>query len=368
MRKNMCLPFDLSPVFVAIFLLLAHGLTATAARAETAGDKSDYELDVEGMIAVRFYDSVRDITGRIPQALERVEKNMSNADRYIPEAGRYKSGYSNWYPMRLDSNSSGAVRVPNFYAKDTIAALRGAHGRFMTDLVELAALNDSFVDYFKGAGAKEENFKKYTDEKTRLAERIKKARADAAKLDSLALAIALKGEARTLPKNPCGIYIINMREVIDAARQFFPILENPALKQRDAYRDRANKRPPETEDEKAARMALAADAAAKLDGIASQVSALIASHKTLDTGAIRYENKSAVETSVRALSRFYDDDGPALLENIGKISAELREKGAIRDYDRIESRMRNLYHYHDEFVGMFNIWAGGTRAMKRARD
>ncbi|MDF9834130.1 hypothetical protein M2103_002367 [Ereboglobus sp. PH5-5] len=365
MRKNMCRPFDLSPAIVAVLLLLlAPGFTANAARAETGGGKSDYELDVEGMIAVRFYDSVREITRGVLESLERVEKNISDADRYIPNADRYKSGYSNWRSMRIESRAGGALRVPNFYEKKTIEEFRSVHGNLMSSLTELAALNDSLVEYFKGEGAKAEGFKKYTDAKPGLGEFVSKTRDMANWLDSLALKIATAGEARTLAKNPCGVFITNMREVLVVAESALPFVSDPALKPRDSRGDR----PPETDAEKSVRMALVTRTAEKLDTITARLKELAAAHKQTGTDAIAYENKSAVETSLRALGRFYDDDIPALVENIEKISAELREKGAIGDYSRVESRVRNLNYYHDEFVGMFNIWAGGTRAMKRARD
>lgn len=376
MHKNMCALLNLFSLGLASLALMAMPVAFArgpdeargaggAGGAGDTGGKSEYELDVEGMIAVRFYATVQPLASGLRSTFGSIDNNIRGLERYIPEAAKYGGGYSNWYPLRLDSDDLRPIRIPNFFDKDDAAALRAAHGRFVTDYTELFTLCNSLSDYLKdGAVSKEENFKRYTDARPRILELMEKVRAGAYELDSRALKLASAGEARTLPKNPCGFHIINMRAFIDVANQLMPLVSNPALRERDRYEDERNKRPPETEDEEAARMALAADTAGKIDAVIARLAALAETHKAAGAPAIAYENKSATETGLRCLENIYGYHCDGLKKEAGRIAESLRTKGTLRDHDNIERNLAYLYSEHNRFVEMFNLWAGGTQAMK----
>ncbi|MDR2463219.1 MAG: YiiG family protein [Verrucomicrobiales bacterium] len=303
--------------------------------------KSRPAADTDGNAAVAFHNKLLGFIGTSRAPFKKIDQTIKNSEEFIIRG----NSRPDWGRVFGPMENFDKIPVYPFAAPDSFGAADREFFNTRIELVKtncaaLLKLDRELADYYTAENFKDDWHKKFLVAAPKIYA-LMDAVADADnEMYERSNAITEEIDRRNLAKTPCGVYILNMRHMLDKAKLQGKALLAPELRDTrygmgvsDAERD-----------EMIARAKPAADQA---DALARELDGMAEKYAAADREKIKGTN---LEREYDAFFKSYAAARPELT----RIIRDLREKGYYNDQHNVKSYMEDLIRAHNRFVDILN--------------
>lgn len=338
MSKKIC---SIVSMFTAIFLIFAVSCT----KAEKSGIGTG-GTDVQDDGVISFYNDLLAFSKDAREPLDKISDTMDDSVEWI-ENDRVFAAKPMWN-IAL-AGSIGFKRIP----EKTLAAPQAFSAedkRFIDDRIaavkqnvkELIDIAASLQLYYSAEDYKDDKHQKIKDIEPKVRDMISAIHTACAESINCAGVYADEVERKNLEKNPVGIYILNMRDVMDKIGEQYSILSKEDL----LYKDRSGLTPA---SEKAALVVAHKGDVEAIEALTAEIDALVEKGKNQDTAALK-------EISTSLVSEYEDffKDYEMYKGEVRKAVRDLKENGTHDSLYSIESEYKSIIGDHNSFIDVYN--------------
>ncbi|MDR2981922.1 MAG: YiiG family protein [Puniceicoccales bacterium] len=322
----------------------------TASSGKASASASDKDDDDEGAgsgsnaesNAIGFYNNLLGFMSASQSPFKDLSKQIKESDDFAKsDSGRPTS----WGNIYISARDFKKIPDHKFSAPKTFSSKMQEFFNTRIKTVqdsckEIVSITDALATYYKAEDYKDDWHKKFLVSAPKLDDLMETIAEANDEMYVQAQEITEEIDRKNLAKSPVGIYVLNMRYMMDKAKEQSRILQNPALKDtRYGTGVSAEEKQQMVDRSKAA---------------ADRVDELI---KEMDEMAEKYKAVDREKIKGSKLEREYDgffanyEKGKA---DLRRIVRDLRERGYFNDQHNVKYYMESLYKSHNNFVDILN--------------
>jgi len=343
MRKK---SLPLLPLHAALCALLAFTFAACGKKSPSPGASTPDSAAPAGSAAIAFHNKLVDFSKLAREPLRKIVQTSKDAAEFV-ERDTGPSSKPRWDMPLLGINPYEKL------AKNTLAAPASfpkADQEFFNTRIKLAKdsaaeLNkiiNTLKAYYNAEDYKDDKHKKFLDLKPRIQTLVEQIATATDEMGARSEEIASAAEREALKKDPIGIYILNMRDIMAKVEQQMDYLADDRMNCGNE-----NKTPAET----AANIAKTKDLVASADALSTEIASMAEKFKAADMTALKKRP---------TLAKDYEDFFKRLDEQQGEVRKNIRfakEHGGIgtaSDIKNLAGTVRDVVQGHNDFIDHVN--------------
>jgi hypothetical protein len=311
---------------------------AGASSKPAKNNKRDKDVP-EGQSSVVFYNSFLGFRGVSQSVFEKLEKAIARGGEYI---GRNTGdAMPNWDGVIAPDSQIAKIpgydfAAPGDFAKKDRAYIDTRLEAVRKDVAALLKEIEAMKTYYRAGDYKDDWHKAFLMARPRLEGLMARIAKNNKEVYKLADRLSEETDRKNIARAPDGVFILNMRHVIDKARERADlILDNNLGDTRYGLGV--------PDDERRRMLARASGICDKFDALTREIDAMCAKYKTADKKVIKGSPAEKIYDGFFTSCEKSGDD-------MRRIVRELRERGYTNDQNTIGGAVGGLVGAHNEFL------------------
>jgi hypothetical protein len=297
------------------------------------------QADTGGQSSVAFYNNFLNFRGVSQSIFEKLEEAIDRGEKYIDrDSGDTKPDWDSVIPP-----TSQIAKIPDYkftapgdFAKKDRVHIDTRIEAVRKDVAALLKEIDAMKTYYKAGDYRDDWHKAFLMAKPRLAGLMARIAKNNKEVYKLADQLSEETDRKNIAKAPDGVFILNMRHIIDKARERADlILDN------DFEDTRYGLGVPD--EERRQMLARATGICDKFDALTRELDEMCAKYKTADKKAIK---GAPAEKIYDGFFSSYEESG----KDMRRIVRELRENGYTNEQRTISGAVGDLVKAHNNFL------------------
>jgi len=314
-----------------------------------AQSKSSGSSESANNAAIGFHNNLIELIKTARGPLDKIIKTSKQSEEYVQRQG-IPSSKPMWNMALIGINpfdkvAKDKIAPPGSFSKEDQAFFNTRIKATKDAAAELNGIVSTLTAYYKAEDYKDDKHKKFLDLQPRIGELVQQIAQATGEMGERSQVIASAAERENLKKNPIGIYILHMRDIMAKCEEQMDILMDDRMLQVGSGTERRS------DAEKAA-------AVAKVQDIIDAADALTKEIEEMATKA-KAEKMTALKDRP-ALAKAYEEFFVKLEDQQGAVRKNLRfakEQGYIGTKSVMENlgkTVQNVIRAHNNFIDNVN--------------
>jgi len=331
-------------VLAALCSFLAFAGCGKSSSGSSGSRGSGSSGDSAGSAAIGFHNKLIDFSKLARDPLRKIVQTTKDSAEYAEsQPDRDRGTKPMWNMVLLGNNpyeqlAKVNLAAPSSFSKDDQEFFNSRVKLTKDGAAELNKIVSTLTAYYKAEDYKDDKHKKFLDMQPRIQALVEQIAQATGEMGDRSEKIATAAERAQLMKDPIGVYIINMRDIMEKCDQQMEYLTDERLLQVGSGTES------KTDEQKAADVAKVKDLLAPAEALSTEIAGMAEKFKAVDMSALSKRPR---------LAKDYEDFFKRLDNQQGEVRQNLR---FAKEYGYIgtASVMRNLGSTVRDVVGAHN--------------
>ncbi|MDR1010509.1 MAG: hypothetical protein LBM04_05200 [Opitutaceae bacterium] len=329
-------------VLAAALGALAALVAFTACGKKTSsGDSSSGLTGKAGASAIQFHNQLIEFNKTARQPLQKILDETKKSQEFIT----YTPGKPMWHLIFVGINpydklAENNLAAPTAFAKDDREYFNSRIKLTKDGATELNKIVSTLITYYRADDYKEDKHQKFLDTEPRIQALVEQIAKATDEMGERSEKIASAAERETLKKEPLGIYILNMRDIMGKCEEQMEILMDERLVRAGSGTES------KTDAQKAEAYAKVKDLLDPAEALSKEIADMAVTFKATDMSTLK---KRTAPTLAKDYEEFF--------EKLEKQQADVRQNIRFAKewgYIGTESSMKNLGGTVRDVIGAHN--------------
>jgi hypothetical protein len=306
--------------------------------ASAKNDKRD-ENDTGGQSSIAFYNEFLGFRGVSQSIFEKLNEALDKSENYIGRgANDSRPDWNQVIPpaSQITQIPGYEFTAPGDFSKDNRSYINSRIGTVRKDVAALLKEIATMQTYYKAEDYKDDWHKTFLMARPRIEGLMARIAKNNKEVHKLADQLSEETDRKNIAKAPDGVFILNMRRVIDKTRDRADLIFDNALEDTRYGLGVAD-------EERRQMLGKAAGICDKIDALTKELDEMCAKYKTIDKGVIK---GSSAEKIYDGFFTSYEKSN----EDMRRIVRELRERGYTNEQRTLGAAVGGLVKAHNEFL------------------
>lgn len=348
MNKFFKLSYLLSAVLVGGCLIFAGCGDKSGKGQKSSGSSSSSSGESAGSDAIQFHNTLIGFTKLAREPLMKIMQTSKKSvdwverERVITEKPMWNLVLSGINPYTKVAKFN--LGAPKSFSKDDQTFFNDRIASVKKDTGELNELVAMLVQYYKAEDYKDDKHKKSLDAQQRIQVLVRQIAQACGEMGARSEKIASAAERENLKKNPVGIYILNMRDIMEKCEAQMDVLTDERLL-------RVGSGTNFTDESKAKAAAAVKDLTDKAEAFSKEIAGMAEKFKAVDKSALGKRPQLAKD--YENFFKTLDDQQGTVRKNIRR-AKEFGYVGNKSDMQLLSGSIKNVVQAHNGFINSLN--------------
>jgi hypothetical protein len=342
-------------VLAALCGLLAFtacGKKNTAGRPGGSGSSnSDGSGDSAGSAAIGFHNKLIDFSKLARDPLRKIVQTTKDSAEYAEsQPDRDRGTKPRWNLVLLGNNpydrlAKNNLAAPDSFSKEDREFFNNRIKLTKDAVAELNKIVGTLTAYYDAGDYKDDKHKKFLDLQPRIETLVRQIAQATGEMGDRSEAIATAAERAALMKDPVGIYILNMRDIMEKCERQMELLTDDRLLQAGSGTES------KTDGQKAESVAKVKDLLDPAGTLAKEIASMAEKFKAVDMSALK--KRPALAKDYENFFKTLDNQQGEVRKNL-RFANEFGYIGTASDMRNLSGTVGNVVKAHNDFIDDVN--------------
>ncbi|MDF9828262.1 hypothetical protein M2103_001557 [Ereboglobus sp. PH5-5] len=324
-------------------------LSACGKKSSSSGSSSSGSGDKAGNEAIGFHNKLVDFNKLAREPLKKIMQTTGDSASWVSRDG-VTAEKPRWNMVLIGVNpydklAKNNLAAPGSFSKEDREFFDSRIKLAKDSAAELNKAVGTLTNYYKAGDYKDDKHKKFLDLKPRIEELVQQIARATGEMGERSEVIASAAEREALKKNPIGIYILNMRDIMAKCEQQMDILMDQRLVQVGSGTGS------KTDEQKAEAVAKVKDLLDPAEALSKEIADMAEKFKAVDMGALK--NRQTLAKDYENFFKILDEQQGTVRKNI-RFAKEWGYIGTESSMKLLGGTVRKVTGAHNTFIGDVN--------------